>query len=192
MNFTKIAKGILKDLRAISESGPNERLPKEEQIRCHIYSELIFEYPVVAVEKGYGSIDHALKKECDLWCRDEDGIETWIEIKRCWYGRGFNVKTRYQVADWKKDIEKLASCPKSSNRVFVLVALSEIDPNKHQEQPPHMLSEICSFYPDRLWGGEGGSLSWRESSLGYAKVYFWLWPKGVCLPPTKKLLQRTM
>lgn len=190
MNFSRIAKGILKDLRAVSNSHPNERLPKEEQIRCQIYSKLISEYPIVSVEKGYGSIDHGLKKECDLWCRDRDGIETWIEIKRCWYGRGFNVKATYQVADWMKDIEKLASCPKNSNRVFVLVALSELSPDKYKDQKqPQMLSEITRFYPDHLSGGEGGSFNWRESSLGHAEVYFWLWPKGVRLPPPNHSLQ---
>ena len=184
MNFKRVANGIIKDLRAVSESDPNERLPKEEQIRCQIYSKLISEYQIVSVEKGYGSIDHGKKKECDLWCRDSDGIETWIEIKRCWYGRGFNVKAPDQVKGWKKDIEKLSSCPLNSNRVFVLVALSEMSPDKYKaKKPPQMLSEIGDFYPDRLWGSKGGAFSWRTSSLGHAEAYFWVWSKGIRLSP---------
>jgi hypothetical protein len=57
MNIPQLVEAMLADLVLVASSQPNERLPKEEQIRCSIYAAIRPSYRVVCAERGYASID---------------------------------------------------------------------------------------------------------------------------------------
>ncbi len=84
MNIASVIANTLADLALVDSSEPNERLPKEEQIRCSIYAFIRPLYDVVCAERGYGSIDDGSRVECDLWAYSKGSAAVWIEFKRCW------------------------------------------------------------------------------------------------------------
>jgi hypothetical protein len=57
MDVARIVDAVLDDLAVVASSTPNERLPKEEQIRCCIYAAIRPLFRVVCAERGCGSID---------------------------------------------------------------------------------------------------------------------------------------
>lgn len=81
MNLKGLVEDIFGDLQVVEKSLPNERLPKEEQIRSRLYASLLEECEAVCVERGYNSIDDQSLVECDLWAKDTEGRESWIELK---------------------------------------------------------------------------------------------------------------
>src|SRR4051812_19276119 len=107
MNFAAIIDTMLDDLALVARFQPNERLPKEEQIRCSMYAAIRPLYEIVCAERGYGSIDDGSRVEADLWAYTTGSTPVWIEFKRCWAIGGWNNKPPEQLRDWEADIEKL-------------------------------------------------------------------------------------
>ena len=54
MDVSSIVAAVLDDLALVATSQPNERLPKEEQIRCCIYAMIRPLYRVVCASAGMG------------------------------------------------------------------------------------------------------------------------------------------
>src|SRR4051794_29268126 len=89
MNEAHVVEAILEDLALVAASLPNERLPKEEQIRCCVYAAIRPLFHIVCVERGYGSIDDRSRIECDLWASSPGQRAAWLEFKRCWSVAGW-------------------------------------------------------------------------------------------------------
>jgi len=52
MDVALIVDAVLDDLALVATSEPNERLPKEEHIRCCIYAAMRPQFRVVRAERG--------------------------------------------------------------------------------------------------------------------------------------------
>jgi hypothetical protein len=89
MDIRSIVDAVLDDLALVATSVPNERLPKEEQIRCCIYATIRHLFRVVCAERGYGTIDESSPTGCDLWASSPDRPPVWLEFKRCWSAKGW-------------------------------------------------------------------------------------------------------
>ena len=81
MDVVRIVDTVLEDLSLVATSGPNERLPKEEQVRCCIYAAIRPLFRVVCAERGYGSIDDRSRTECDLWAFSPGQVPVWLRIQ---------------------------------------------------------------------------------------------------------------
>src|SRR5437867_2339601 len=111
MNYAKISKAITDDLQRVARSRPNEKLPKEEQIRSRIFAELHNEFEYVCVERGYSAHTGKNGLEVDIWAKSTAGIEYWLELKRCWCvaGTEWVNKADEQRRYWQDDVKKLAA-----------------------------------------------------------------------------------
>ena len=181
MDSTRIAEAVLDELVRIAESQPNERLPKEEQIRCRIYTTLIPLFRFVCAERGYGSIDERSRIECDLWASSPDQVPIWMEIKRCWSVSGWVNKPPEQLAYWDADLDKLRKLPVKSERFFFLVGFFDFDP-LDEEKSPHggVVQNIRRYHPDQLLPPTSRQFSWRAGDgSSWAGVWVWHWHPDV-------------
>jgi hypothetical protein len=177
MNYKICIDDVLNDMISLSCSNPNERLPKEEQIRSRIYASLIDKNMVVSVERGYVPIEEGDSSECDLWVKSNDGLEEWIEIKRCWSGTGFHDKPKEQLESWCSDISKLARLPHTTERYFILVGMFEHDPEVHPRKSK-VVSNIDSFHNEKKVAFSTKHFRWRGSSLKYVSCWVFKWKFG--------------
>jgi hypothetical protein len=181
MDYEKIAVAIAEDLRKVSRSLPNERLPKEEQIRSCMYAELRPLFEVVCVERGYSPIDSKSSIEIDICARDRTGQRYWIEIKRCWHvsGRGWVHKPDEQLCTWQADIDKLAKVSTEDVRVFVLVGCLAADPMSNPLAiQSGVLKRMTDFYPTQLRHYSIVPFTWRESPISHLSIAMWEWKRG--------------
>jgi hypothetical protein len=180
MDLPTIIASVLSDLAMVARSEPNERLPKEEQIRCSIYASLRPHFEVVCAERGYASIDDGSRIECDLWAGASGGAPTWLEFKRCWSASGWVNKPPEQLRDWEADIDKLRQLPKDTERYFVLVGVFDCDPLcEIKSAHSGVAKNIRRFYPSQIVYSKSTPFNWREGDgLTCLAAWVWLWPSG--------------
>jgi hypothetical protein len=185
MNIPRVIDAMLADLTLVASSQPNERLPKEEQIRCSIYAAIRPLYHVVCAERGYASIDDGSRIECDLWASSPDTPPVWIEFKRCWGAKGWVNKPPEQLGDWEADVEKLRQLSVESDRYFVLVGLFDCDPLCEQESGRNgIANNIRRFYPGQLVHKASKPFTWRpDDGLTCIGAWVWHWPVGAAVAP---------
>jgi hypothetical protein len=177
MSYEHIINEMFDDIGSLSLSNPNERLPKEEQIRSRMFASLIGESRHVSVERGYVPIEDGDSSECDLWIESNEGLETWVEIKRCWSAKGFNNKPKEQLRTWSYDISKLARLPVNTERYFILVGVFDDDPTI-QPRTSKVLSNIDNFYSNNQIEFMGRDFNWRDSSINYVSCWVFKWKLG--------------
>jgi hypothetical protein len=179
MDIAHIIDEMLSDLALVAASSPNERLPKEEQIRCSIYAAIRPLFHVVCAERGYGSIDDGSRIECDLWACSKESPQLWIEFKRCWSVKGWNNKPPEQLGTWRADVEKLRQVPLDADRYFVLVGLFDCDPSCEQASTTGALGNIRHFHPSRLVHAACKKFGWRTGDgISWIGAWVWRWPTG--------------
>lgn len=177
MNFEKIAANIINDLITVSQSHPNERLLKEEQIRSRTYASLLEQYESVCVERCYTSVDVKPAIECDIWAGNKAGEISWLEIKRCWSlsKPGWVNKPVEQHRSWVSDVTKLANVPTEDIRVFLLVGVFDRDPAHNIVDEPALLEKISQFHIKNLCFSKSHPFSWRDSPITHLGIWIWLW-----------------
>jgi hypothetical protein len=183
MDIPKVIDAMLTDLALVASSQPNERLPKEEQIRCSIYAAIRHLYHVVCAERGYASIDDGSRIECDLWASSPGAREVWFEFKRCWSAKGWVNKPPEQLRDWEADVEKLRQLSIDAERYFVLVGLFDCDPLCKQDSAGSgIANNIRRFYPMQLVHCDSKPFTWRTGD-GMSRIgaWVWRWPSGVAI-----------
>ena len=157
------------DIQRISSFDPNERLPKEEQIRCAMYNAYRQRDLVVHAEAGYP----ATQCECDLRVHGQLMPETWIEIKTVWSGAGWVNKPVEQVRGIQSDFEKLESVRASANCMTVVFGFFD---RPAAETP---LGEmILDLNPKWLAFDSGNRrFHWRGENLSVLRAWSWLLPR---------------
>ena len=180
MDIACVVNDIIKDLSLVASTEPNERLPKEEQIRCSVYAALRPSYQVVCAERGYGSIDDGIRTECDLFARNPNQPDVWIELKTCWSAEGWVNKPSEQVRSWNVDVAKLRVLPVSSDRYFLLVGCFDCDPlDMSKSSPNSVVRNIGVFQADMLVRGASRPFRWRvDDGITWMGIWAWHWPGG--------------
>ena len=181
-DINSIIVSVFDDLKMLASSEPNERLPKEEQIRSCIFSVLRGKFQFLCVERGYQSIDKGSSIECDLWARKSKGAaQIWIECKRCWSGKNFNNKPTEQLDDWLTDIKKLGAIGKTSERYFFLFGIFNCDPLVPEaREQDNVVKNIFSIYPGRLIAKDSIRMQWPNGGdITHSGAWVWCWPVGV-------------
>jgi len=181
MDIPRVIEAMLADLTSVSSSGPNERLPKEEQIRCSIYTAIRPYYQFVCAERGYASIDDGSRIECDLWASSPGISPIWVEFKRCWSAKGWVNKPPEQLDNWEADIDKLRKLPIDTERHFILVGLFDCDPISEQQSASCGVSKnIRTFYRSHLIHSASKPFKWRtDDVLNCVGAWVWKWASGV-------------
>jgi len=180
VDWSKVVSDVFSDLILLASSSPNERLPKEEQIRSRVFATIRPWYQLVCVERGYASIDEKGRVECDLWARTPGRPDAWIEMKRCWYAKGWVNKPPEKLAYWTADIEKLGQVGTDSDRFFLLIGLFDLDllaiPADAAEG---VLRNILGLHSDRCVFRASMPYWWREENITHVGAWVWHWRPGV-------------
>jgi hypothetical protein len=181
MDEARIVDAVLEDLALVATSSPNERLPKEEQIRCCIYAAIRPQFRVVCAERGYGSIDDRSRTECDLWASSPGQVPVWLEFKRCWSASGWVNKPPEQLAGWEADLDKLRAVPVESVRYFLLVGFFDFDPLSEAESAHSgVVCNIRGFHAPQLVHRASREFGWREGDgISWVGAWVWRWGSGV-------------
>jgi hypothetical protein len=98
----------------------------ESWLQVEIFKRFIRRFPNVDImlERAHPFGD---KARCDLWCREEDGRESWIEIKTCVtnYGQQYGPNSArpitMQISEARRDVERLMKLPVASERHLYLL-----------------------------------------------------------------------
>ena len=183
MDTCRMVEALLDDLARVAESGPNERLPKEEQIRCSIHAAILRDFHVVCAERGYGSIDEKIRTECDLWAKSPDQAPMWLEFKRCWSAKGWINKPPEQIRNWEADLSKLRHVDRDSERYFLLVGFFDFDPLLEAATTQKgVVQNIRRFHAAQLIHRKSREFAWRRGDgIRYVGVWVWHWPSGVAV-----------
>ncbi len=189
MDESLIINAVLGDLAQVAASLPNERLPKEEQIRCCIYAAIRPLFKVVCAERGYGSIDDRSRTECDLWASSPGQTPVWLEFKRCWSAAGWNNKPPEQLAYWEADLDKLRMVPVESVRYFILVGFFDFDPLSVPDSTKSgVVRNIRVFHATQLIHRDSREFKWREGDgISWVGAWVWRWGSGVPVAETNAL-----
>lgn len=185
-DVVRLVDDLFEDLQLVASTSPNERLPKEEQIRCSIYTSLRQHFRVVCAERGYRPIDEKGRTECDLWAAGPNGPSVWIEFKRCWSVRGWVNKAPEQLGDWQADVGKLEGVPPDSDRYFLMLGLFDFDPSHPTNTRSQVLANIRSFYSDRLLHHASSRFAWRDEAISHIGAWVWRWEPGQPIRPTAR------
>lgn len=183
INSKELVNAVFNDLENVNNSNPNERLPKEEQIRCTIFHYLLDKIDIVCAERGYGSIDNGNKKECDIWAK-KGKEEIWLELKTCRLGSSKHWKNKpsEELKKWNDDIDKLGHVNKKTDRYFFLVCFSEfvsIDNKLQNSKTVNNINRLCKYLKPATYSM---SFKWREKEYGNIScvcAWLWHWPKGI-------------
>jgi hypothetical protein len=180
MNIPRIMDDVFADLRAVAKAAPNERLPKEEQIRARIFASIRQEFDVVCAEKGYASINRGSRIESDLWARKKGEPDTWIEFKRCWFGTGWTNKPSEQIKTWSFDLKKLAAAKPSSHRYFFLFGFFDFDPCRSDCATKGLVRAIYDIEPGVLDHAACEQFRWPNGEgVTHMAAWCWHWRPGV-------------
>ncbi len=134
------------ELAAVASTGPQERLPKEEQIRSRLYRCLVDAGAApVAIERAYVDVDsRAGQHEVDLVAFTRKR-QWWIEIKRGEADApGYQSKPSESMRRWIRDAEKLLHAPPTSAKAFVLVGLRR-GPGRRLYSDDHLANFDTAF-----------------------------------------------
>jgi hypothetical protein len=182
MDPARVVDELLAELELVAQSEPNERMPKEEQIRCCVYAAIRPLFDVVCVERGYASIDQGSRIECDLWARRDGEPPVWIEFKRCWdiVSPGWVTKPAEQKSSWKADLTKMRGIAVASERHFLLVGVFSFDPlGDVLSRRSGLVQNIREFHPQNLVHKAGGEFRWPNGeAIEYAAAWAWRWRPG--------------
>lgn len=183
MDESRIVNAVLEDLAIVAASLPNERLPKEEQIRCCIYAAIRPFFLVVCAERGYASIDDRSRIECDLWASSPGEAPVWLEFKRCWSASGWINKPPEQLRHWEADLNKLRAVPNESVRYFVLVGFFDFDPLSEAESAHSgVVRNIREFHASQLLYRVSREFEWRDGDgISWVGAWVWRWDSGVSI-----------
>ena len=126
----------------------------ESWLQIEVFKRFIRRFPDIEIvpERAYPS---GGQERCDLWCREADGRESWVELKTCvtnyepQYGCNSPRPITAQISDVIRDIERLTRLPLQSERHLFLLAY----PMPASGTPPQRWSDHLS----RLRDG-GGSV----------------------------------
>jgi hypothetical protein len=180
LHIPRVVDDVFKDLHMVAKAAPNERLPKEEQIRARIFTSICREYDVVCAEKGYASIDDGSRTECDLWARKKNESDAWIEFKRCWYGVGWTNKPTEQIQTWSFDLAKLATVKTASHRYFFLFGFFDFDPCGPSGADRSLVAAIRTIQPRVLEHAVSERFSWPNGEgVTHMAAWCWHWRPGV-------------
>lgn len=185
IDMRRVVESVFEDLAHVAASGPNERLPKEEQLRCCIYAALRPGFRVVCVERGYGSVDEGSRDEADLWAQPEEGAAVWMELKRCWSVPGWENKPTEQLKAWLLDLAKLQRVPADSERYFMLFGFFDTDPlDPASSEKGWVVRNLVRFQPERLTHRASRRFEWRTGDgIAWVGAWAWCWPPGVPVEP---------
>lgn len=185
VDFSLVVDAVFEDLALVAASGPNERLPKEKQLRCCIYAALRPGFRVVCVERGYGSVDEGSREEADLWAQPREGAAVWMELKRCWSVPGWENKPTEQLRSWLLDLAKLQRAPADSERYFVLFGFFGSDPlDPAGAEKGGVVRNLQEFRPARLAHQSSRRFEWRAGDgIAWVGAWAWRWPSGVPVEP---------
>jgi hypothetical protein len=189
-----IINDVFEDLRLVAWADPNERLPKEDQIRSRIFASIRAEFKVVCAEKGYTSIENGGRKECDLWAVSKKGQVTWIEFKRCWYAKGWNNKPSEQYGTWLDDLRRLGKAKIDSHRYFFLFGFFDFDPRKPSRGGNRLMMRVRSVDAEGLVHNKVEPFQWRNGKLvAHMAAWAWHWRPGIQVRvlPNKALVSPT-
>lgn len=180
MNIEYVIDEVFRDLTRVAAAAPNERLPKEEQIRSCIFATLRPSANLVCAERGYRSVDDGGRSECDLWVAAAGGETSWIELKTCWSVRGWNNKPSEQLSTWHADVAKLAETPTDSARYFALIGFFDFDPSDDATAAGRpLVAELLSFYQMQLRYSRIESFQWPNGKrISHVGAWVWLWRSG--------------
>jgi hypothetical protein len=179
LHVTHVVQAVFDNLALVATSEPNERLPKEEQIRCCIYATIQPQFRVVCAERGYASIDEGSGSECDLWASSSERVPMWLEGKRCWSVSGWNNKPSEQLRDWETDLNKLRKVPVTSERYFLLVGFFDFNPDNEKTSHSGVVQNIRQFYVGRLVYSNSQKFAWRTNDgITWVGAWVWHWPPG--------------
>jgi|GEM_PF-4794595 len=181
MKIEKLVADVLEDLDTVSDSEPNEKLPKEEQVRSRIYASLLNDFEFVCVERNYFPVEDKSNIECDIWAKDSSSTALWLELKRCWSckGKGWVPKPPEQLRKWNEDVAKLSKVESKDNRYFFLVGVFDSNPlGEHKDRVPGVIKNIRNFYPDNLVYKVSRKFKWRNTNLSHIGAWVWHWKAG--------------
>jgi hypothetical protein len=185
MDMAKIVDAVFDDLVLVASSIPNERLPKEEQIRCRIYAVIRPLFHVVCAERGYDSIDNRSRIECDLWASSPGQPPVWLEFKRCWSvsGPGWYNKPPEQLGYWKSDLDKLHRVSVESERYFLIVGFFDFDPlSEVGATHSGVVQNIRRFHTEQVVHRSSKKFVWRAGdNISWVGAWAWHWPSGVAI-----------
>jgi hypothetical protein len=146
--FNKEVKSLTKN------NGFTYVIPKEEQIRCALYSFLKKDFNLIEIESDLIKNNRVIS-EFDL--RIISSSDLFIEIKRAWSLKNWINKYSEWIYDWKKDIEKLDNLdnPEYSNSIinknfkkcFVLVTFADNNNNLSK----YKITDLNNFIEEK-WG----------------------------------------
>ena len=117
----------------------------ENWLQIELYKGLIRGSPKIQVEleRTYPST----QERCDIWAREPDGRESWVELKVCVtnYAQGYTGPSSprpitNQVSDIIRDIQKLKkiSTETSNRHIFLLVYPMPLDHQRHSAWLGHV------------------------------------------------------
>lgn len=188
MNLDSIVQSVFNDLDQVAMANPNERLPKEEQIRSRIYSTLLCPERTVCCEHGYTPVGQDNEIECDIYTHSNGKPSGWIEIKRCWSGSfGWVTKPAEQLRSWTRDLEKLKTVPICDARYFFLFGVFDFEPIGFSgTKIPGVIRNIRSFYPENLQHKSSRNFRWRGEDISHIGAWIWSWQPGEILELPKQ------
>lgn len=160
-------------IKELSVQDPNERLPKEEQIRCFLYHFYTSHSIIAHPEAAYFPAEHGSKEECDLRIIFPDRNEEWIELKTARCATGLQTKLSEESRKWDKDGWKLDHAPSGATRTFVLFTFTEDNPDDHDIEFFSKIIDLWPKYPVKKISTH--ELNWRDTAVKYVTAWFWQW-----------------
>jgi hypothetical protein len=175
---------VYDELSAVSQIGPRERLPKEEQIRCAVYRWFISSGAAfVRVEAGYVDPDTCGQHpECDI-LTTVDGLDYWMEIKGGTADvPGYLQKPNDQFAKWCDDVDKLVKhVPPHATRCFLLAGVRRRGSTNRLYSDEHAAS-VTAYIKSRSPSAQPelrqrafSPFSWRDISNAELVCRLWTW-----------------
>ena len=103
------------------------RKRSESWLQIEVFKRFIRPFPDIEIvpERAYPS---GGQERCDLWCREADGSESWVELKTCvtnyeqQYGPNSPRPITNQISEVIRDTERLMRLPVESRRHLFLLA----------------------------------------------------------------------
>lgn len=162
----------IQQLIKISQYSPNERLPKEEGLRCFLYHYYTSRGVLVHPEAGFFPADDGNKEACDLRLIFPDH-EEWVEVKTARCAPGLNKKITEDSGRWDRDGWKLENAPAGAHRTFALYTFTHDHPDDSRDA---FFGKIINLWPGyEVRKTKSHNFTWRDTNVKYATAWFWRW-----------------